>query len=329
MKKYVSAFLMLFVLLSFVSCGQSATVADDGRLSVVTTIFPVYDWTKNVVGDKDTADVTMLLDTGVDLHSYQPTTDDLLKISSCDVFVYVGGESDSWVDGALKSASGKSPVTVNLMEVLGDAVKEEETVEGMQGEDGEEAHREDEEHHHEEEAERDEHIWLSPKNAEKCVRAIADALCRADADNSETYKKCAEDYIAKLEKLDGEYKEAVENAKHRTVLFGDRFPFRYLTDEYGIEYYAAFLGCSAESEASFETVSFLSQKVKELDLKYVFTLEGSNHNLAETIIKNSGTDAEVISVDSMQSVTEKDVENGADYLSIMEKNLSAFKEALN
>lgn len=322
MKKYVSAFLMLFVLLSFVSCGQSATVADDGRLSVVTTIFPVYDWTKNVVGDKDTADVTMLLDTGVDLHSYQPTTDDLLKISSCDVFVYVGGESDSWVDGALKTASGKSPVTVNLIEVLGDAVKEEETVEGMQGEDREEAH-------HEEEAEKDEHIWLSPKNAEKCVKAIADALCRADADNSETYKKCAEDYIAKLEKLDGDYKEAVENAKHHTVLFGDRFPFRYLTDDYGIEYYAAFLGCSAESEASFETVSFLSRKVKELGLKYVLTLEGTSHNLAETIIKNSGTDAKVLSVDSMQSVTKKDVENGANYLSIMEKNLAAFKEALN
>ena len=219
------------------------------KISIVTTIFPEYDWVREILGDKaDSAEITMLLDNGVDLHSYQPTADDLIKISDCDLFVYVGGESDGWVDDALKNATNKNRKVINLLEILGDSVKEEETVEGMQ---------EEEEDH--EEKEYDEHVWLSLKNAKTLVGAISAALQELDPGNKDTYATNAAAYIEKLSALDGEYQAAVSAGTYQTLLFGDRFPFRYLVDDYGLSYYAAFVGCSAESEASFETVSFLAR----------------------------------------------------------------------
>lgn len=323
MKKITSVFLVFLLILSLASCNKTADVLEDSKLSVVATVFPVYDWVKNIVGDVREAQLTMLLDTGVDLHSFQPTTEDLMKINSCDVFIYVGGESDEWVEDAMKTlTSDDKPVIINLMDTLGDSLKEEEAVEGMEIE-------EEEEDHDHGEAEFDEHIWLSLKNAKVCVEEISKALCSADPENSDRYKKSAEEYISELAELDKKYEEAAENAQFDTVLFGDRFPFRYMTEDYGLNYYAAFMGCSAETEASFETVSFLSEKVRELGLKTVLTLEGTNHSLAETIVKNSGTDAQILYMDSMQSVTSEDVKNGADYLAIMEKNLEVLKKALN
>ena len=334
MKKIISVLLAVLLLAGILTgCGSNHSGKNE-KLSIVTTIFPEYDWTMNILGDKaSAADITMLLDNGVDLHSFQPTADDIIKISRCDLFIYVGGESDGWVEDALKEATNKDRIVIDLLDVLGDAVKEEEVKEGMEteehGYDHEDEHEHEEEHGHEEEAEYDEHVWLSLKNAAVIVGAIRDALVSLDAENAEIYTANASAYIEKLNALDADYQAAVNAAKVRTVLFGDRFPFRYLVDDYGLDYYAAFDGCSAESEASFETIAFLAGKVDELGLSTVLTLEGTNHRIAETIVSASGNkSAQILSMDSMQSTTSGDVKIGATYLSIMEKNLSVLTDAL-
>ena len=333
MRKIISVLLAVLVLASILAgCGKVPT-GNNEKLSIVTTIFPEYDWVMNILGEKaPDADVTMLLDNGVDLHSYQPSADDIIKISRCDLFIYVGGESDGWVEDALKEATNKDMVVIDLLDVLGDAVKEEEVKEGMEAEEHDHDHEDEhdeEEHDHEEEAEYDEHVWLSLKNAAVLVSAIRDALVSLDAENADSYTASASDYIEKLNALDADYQAAVDTAKVKTVLFGDRFPFRYLVDDYGLDYYAAFVGCSAESEASFETIAFLAGKVDEFGLSTVLTLEGTNHRIAETIVATSkNKSAQILSMDSMQSTTSKDVKNGATYLSIMEKNLAVLSDAL-
>lgn len=342
MKKALSIILAAMLMtccLSACSSDSKKPAPDSGKLQIVTTIFPEYDWVMNILGDNPAkADVTMLLDTGVDLHSFQPTAADILKISTCDLFVYVGGESDKWVDDALQEATNKDMIVIKLLDVLGDAVKEEEVIEGMQAEehdhnhehDDEDGHEEGHDHEHEEgEVEYDEHVWLSLKNAAVLVNSISDAVQKIDPDNAELYKKNAAAYAEKLSALDVEYQAAVSAASVRTLLFGDRFPFRYLVDDYGLSYYAAFVGCSAEAEASFETITFLAQKVDELSLPVVMTIEGTDHRIAETIVQNTRTkDQQILTMDSIQSVTAKDARNGTTYLSLMEKNLSVLKAAL-
>lgn len=509
MKKNFTIFLALTMVVGLLAgCGKKNAAetgeSDSNKLSVVTTIFPEYDWVKEILGDKaDNAEVTMLLSNGVDLHSYQPTADDIVKISDCDLFIYVGGESDGWVEDALKESTNKDMKVIDLLEVLGDSVKTEETVEGMQEtehahdhskevstfedhevqdrslsdwagswqsaypfaldgtlddafaamaeegemtadeyktyyqngyktditniniegdhiaftyEDGKKVgsdykyigyyiqnwstgtkaamyrfeavdrtsgapiyiefndhmiesaaaehfhirmsnesfdaivdpekswptffpadmtgedlceHMEGHGHDHDHEEEADEHVWLSLKNAKTLVRAISDALQELDPDNKDTYAANTSAYIEKLSALDGAYQSAVDGAARKTVLFGDRFPFRYLVDDYGLSYYAAFTGCSAESEASFETVSFLAKKVDELKLPCVLTIEGKNHKIAETIVENTAEkNQKILTMDSMQSTTSEDVANGTTYLSVMEQNLSMLKEAL-
>ena len=327
MKKITALLLALLMLVgALAGCGKQNDTNQTDKLSIVTTIFPEYDWVREILGDKaDNAEITMLLDNGVDLHSYQPTADDIVKISDCDLFIYVGGESDEWVEDALRNAANGNMKVINLLEVLGDSVKTEEIVEGMQ--EAEHEHEDAEEHEHEEEA--DEHVWLSLKNAKMLVRVISKALQELDPDNKDIYAANADAYVKKLSALDAEYQAAVDAASNKTILFGDRFPFRYLVDDYGLRYYAAFAGCSAESEASFETVSFLAKKVDELGLPCVLTIEGKNHKLAETIVQSTAAkNQKVLTMDSMQSMTSKDAANGATYLSVMEQNLSVLKEAL-
>ena len=265
----------------------------------------------------------MLLDNGVDLHSYQPTADDIAKISDCDLFIYVGGESDGWVDDALKNASNKNMKVVNLLDVLGDSIKEEEVVEGMETE------AEEEEADGEEEPEYDEHVWLSLKNTKTLCSAIASNLEAIDPDHADIYKTNVSDYIDALTDLDQQYQTAVNDSKQKTLLFGDRFPFRYMVDDYGLNYYAAFVGCSAETEASFETITFLAQKVDEVVLKYVITIQKSDQKIANTIIQNTkDKNQQILTLDSMQSTTSDDVANGTTYLSVMQNNLTVLKQAL-
>ena len=503
MKKITAMLLALVMLVGVLAgCEKQNDTNKTDRLSIVTTIFPEYDWVKEILGDKaDNAEITMLLDNGVDLHSYQPTADDIVKISDCDLFIYVGGESDEWVDNALKNATNKNMKVINLLDVLGDSVKTEETVEGMQEEEHDHDHGHDKEitkddikdrtlsdfagewkslypylltgdldeycehkaeededssttkdtylekykaswqcdankitingnkitftytdgksvsaeytyagyqpklndegkirsvryqfettstdapkyvqfndhghepgeaehfhiyfgndgfdalmdlktnpffvggslsvdeildelmgHSHDHEEESDEHVWLSLRNAEALCKAISAALQEIDPDNKDAYASNTSAYIKKLSALDNEYKKAVNAATYKTVLFGDRFPFRYLVDDYGLSYYAAFVGCSAETEASFETISFLAKKVDELKMPCVLTIEGAQHKIAETIVQNTtAKNQKVLTMDSMQSTTSKDVKNGTTYLSVMEQNLSVLKEAV-
>ena len=305
----------------FASC-STAEDASNEKLQIVTTIFPEYDWVMNVLGDEaDNADVTMLLDTGVDLHSFQPTADDIMKVATCDLFIYVGGESDEWVEDAIAEAVNPDMVVINLLDVLGDTVVEEELVEGMEGE--------EEEAEEEEGPEYDEHVWLSLRNAAVLTQYIADQLEEIDPEHEETYEANAAAYIDELNELDSEYEAAVAEGATDTLLFGDRFPFRYMTEDYGLNYYAAFIGCSAETEASFETIMFLAGKVDELGLSSVMAIEGTDHRIAETIIQNTAAhDQQILTLDSMQSVTAQDVNNGASYIGIMRSNLDVLRQAL-
>ncbi|PHU35791.1 metal ABC transporter substrate-binding protein [Pseudobutyrivibrio ruminis] len=341
MKKKNLILAVLCICLMLVGCGakgevtpadagkatEAAQVSEDGKtISVVTTIFPEYDWVRQVVGSNSNVEITMLLDNGVDLHSYQPTAEDIMKIASCDLFIYVGGESDEWVEDALAESTNPDMKVINLLETLGDKVQEEEVVEGMEAEEEEEEEGEEGE---EEEVEYDEHVWLSLKNAEILVDEIANNLADIDADNVDTYKTNAANYVTELTALDEKYATAVSEGTADTILFGDRFPFRYLVDDYGLNYYAAFVGCSAETEASFETINFLSEKVDELGLKTVLTIENSDQKIAETIISNTkNKDAQILAMDSMQTTTSEDVANGVTYLGVMEENLKVLTEAL-
>lgn len=320
MKKLIAIVLCVLMGIGCLTgCGTPGNA--EKKLSVVTTIFPEYDWVMQIMGSRaKEADVKLLLDNGVDLHSFQPTAQDIVTISNCDVFVYVGGESDEWVEDALKEAVNKDMVVINLLEALGEDVKEEEIVEGMEAEeeDGEE----------EEGPEYDEHVWLSLRNTEKLFGKIRDALIAADPAGKDIYSENTESYIAQLNALDGKYQAAVDNAPVGTLLFADRFPFRYLVDDYGLNYYAAFVGCSAETEASFETIAFLADKVKELNLTHVMTLEGSDGRIAQTVIATAGVEADILAMNSIQFCTAQDVKAGVTYLSIMEKNLDMLTQAL-
>lgn len=314
------ALVVVLCLGMLVGCGSEKETTNDKKekYSVVCTIFPEYDWVKEVLGDQaDEFELTLLMDNGTDLHSFQPTAEDIAKISDCDVFIYVGGESDAWVEDAMKEATNKDMQVIDLLDTLGNEIKEEEVVEGMESEEGEE------------ETEYDEHVWLSLKSAKTLVGAIKDAICKVDADNAKTYENNATAYIEQLSDLDTQFADTIKNATKKTVLFGDRFPFRYMVDDYGLEYYAAFVGCSAETEASFETITFLANKVDELGLSKVLVLENSNQKIAETIIQNTKEKTqEIVVMDSMQGVTAEDIANGATYLESMKKNLVAISQAV-
>ena len=322
------------------SVTESSSAAESNReetkkLSIVTTIFPAYDWVKQVVGDNKNVEISFLIDKGVDLHSYQASAADIAKITDSDLFVYVGGESDDWAEDIIKENPNLK--YINMVDSIGEAALAEELVEGMQDEEehdheGEEHAHEEGEHAHEEgehedgEEEIDEHVWLSIKNAETIVSAIEAKLAEIDPDNKAEYEKNANDYLAKLDELDKEYKDTLSSIQNKTIIVGDRFPFRYLVNEYGINYYAAFKGCDAGSEASFETVKFLANKMDELNMTDIFIIDGSKGDLAKTIVDNTkDKNAKVLVLDSMQSTKSSD---NASYLDIMKKNLEVLKEVL-
>lgn len=327
-KTLILCVLLCTTLLTFAGC-SNGTDSTGGKINIVCTTYPQYDWIQNIIGEEqDKFNVTLLIDGGVDLHSYQPSAKDMAKISSADMFVYVGGSSDAWVSDAVRETANKNMKKVNMMELLGDRAKEEEVVEGMQSD----------EHEHDdtttsreesEDIEYDEHIWLSIKNAKILTQKLADVIKELETDNKEQYQSNADAYIKQLSDLDREYESVIGSSRLKTVVFGDRFPFRYLVDDYNLDYYAAFVGCSAETEASFKTVTFLAGKVDEIGAKVILAIDGSDEKIANTIKDNTkDKNQEILVMDSMQSVNEKESEDYT-YINIMIKNLTVLKQALS
>lgn len=333
---------------------NSIEKGNSNKISIVCTTFPQYDWVKNILGEEaEGFDVTLLLDNGVDMHSYQPAVKDIATAGSSDLFIYVGGESDTWVEDALKEAKNKDLKAINLMETLDNFVKEEEVVEGMQeerkslGHSHEKSSKEKQEQIQkesyensqeingqkeaaDEEPEYDEHIWLSIRNAEIMVKNIEKAIEQLDSDNAKVYQTNAENYIKKLDTLDKQYANTIQNAKYKAILFGDRFPFRYMVDDYDLKYYAAFAGCSAETMAGFETVTFLAKKADELQLPVILTIENSDGRIAEAVKSNTTKkNQKILAMNSLQSVTKEQIADGITYLQVMQENLSVLSEALN
>ena len=328
--------LMLCVILAvslFTFTGCQGNVQNNGKINIVCTTYPQYNWIQNIIGEEsEEFNLTLLVDGGADLHSYQPSAKDMAKISSADMFVYVGGSSDAWVFDAVRETVNKNMKKVNMMELLGDRAKEEEVVEGMQDDEHGHSHTASEDSHgeHEEtdEIEYDEHIWLSVKNAEILVQKLTDVINELDTDNAEEYQSNADAY-KQLSDLDKEYESVISAARLKTVVFGDRFPFRYLVDDYNLDYYAAFAGCSAETEASFKTVTFLAGKVDETGTKAILTIDGSDEKLAMTIKDNTkDKNQEILQMDSMQSVKISESED-YNYINVMLKNLTVLKQALS
>ena len=305
------------------ACHAPAAAADK-KLTVVATVFPAYDWTRVILGERvDQVRLKLLFDNGVDLHSYQPTVNDMILVSSCNLFVGVGGASDNGLSGALSGAVNQRTAVIDLLASLGERAREEVPAAGETPE----HHHHDHEH---EEPELDEHVWLSLRHAQRFCRLIAEKLAALDPEGAPLYRANAAAYIARLQALDGEYAAMIASAKRHTVVFADRFPFIYMTEDYGLEHYAAFRGCSAESEASFKTLAVLAGKVKELDLPAVLVLENSDRKIAATVLRTAGgRERKIVVMNSMQSCTAGDLERGVTYLSLMQDNLAALREALD
>ena len=328
---------------------EAQNAAEKPRVKIVATTFPICDWTREVLGDKaEGVDLVLLQRSGVDLHSYSPSAADLRTIAACDLFVFVGGESDEWTERALAQGGKANRRVLNLVKSLGDAAKEEKIVEGMErehhhhgadhGDDHDKGrHEHAEKHDHgddrdedgHEEHEIDEHVWLSLRHASALVKAIAAELSAADPGNASAYRANAAAYCGRLAALDREYSDAVAKAARKTILVADRFPFRYLADDYGLTYFAAFAGCSAESEASFRTVAFLAKKADELKLPAILTMEGATHKIAETVKRaTKAKDQKILSLDSLQSVGGEAAKTTR-YIDVMKRNLEALKAALD
>lgn len=300
---------VLIILLGFLTgCNKN-----DNELTVVATNFPCYDFLRAVTKDSKIK-VEMLISPGSEIHDFEPTPGDILKIKNSKLFVYVGGESDEWLEDIISEIDPSKTKIVKLMDLVD--VYEEEHVEGME-----------EEHEPEEEEEYDEHVWTSPVNAKIIVEKLADEVIALDESNKETYIAARDSYIGELVDIDNSIREIVANSKRKEIIFGDRFPLRYFVEEYGLTYYAAFPGCAEQTEASAKTISFLINKVKEDKIPVVFHIELSNAKIAESISKE--TNAKVREFNSAHNISKKDFDSGITYVDIMKSNLLVLKEALN
>lgn len=309
MRKLIILFLILIIVFTVPGCNIVSNGNPEG-INIVTTIFPPYDFVREIAGDK--VNITLLLPPGTESHSYEPTPQDIIKIENCDLFIYNGGKSESWVNTVLESM--KSDInTLAMMDNV--TVVEEKIVEGMKADDGVNN-----------ETEYDEHIWTSPKNSQKIVSAISDVLCKIDPDNRDIYTANTAAYIGRLTVLDNEFRSLAQNAAYKTLIFGDRFPFRYFADEYSFNYYAAFPGCNTETEPSAASLAFLIDKVKAEKVSTVFYIEYSNHLIADSISEATG--AKTALLHSCHTVSKDDIDAGASYISLMEQNLNTLKVAL-
>jgi zinc transport system substrate-binding protein len=312
---FLAGIFLIFLFLSVVGCRQVRPVRIEGKINVTSVIFPSYDFVRAIAGDR--VNLVMLLPPGTESHSFEPRPLDIITINESDIFIYPGGENSKWVDRILESlgdSTGKMKI-LKLMDMV--EVVEEEIVEGMEDDD------------HEEEDHSpvfDEHVWTSPRNAKVIVASITEALCTQDSGNAEFYRQNAADYLARLDELDASFRAVVYDAKRKTIIFGDRFPFRYLADAYGLSYFAAFPGCSTDTEPSASTVAFLINKVRSEQVPVVFHIELSNEKMADTISEAAGV--KKLLLHSCHNVTRRDFENGANYLDIQRANVENLREAL-
>lgn len=318
MKKQLSFICLLLVVTLLPILPSCAAPEDDGKITILCTLFPQYDWVKSIVGNSESIEVTLLIKNGTDPHSYQPTAKDVMAISSCDMIVYQGGEADTWVQEALTRAKATDTVKIALSELDGITLRHISASSHSHGE-------HDHDHGH---GAYDEHLWLSLGNAKAAVKHLADEICKLDSENKELYEQNALDYAKKLDELDGEYREAAEGAENKFMLFADRFPFVYLLEDYEIDYAAAFEGCTADVDAGFDTVLSLIKEAKEHSVKYIAVTESSDKALATTVASSADRNIEIIVMNSLQSISAKQIDGGVSYLGIMRENLAVLKMAI-
>ena len=338
MQKKILIFLTLLFSIIIVSCNdankntkENNKEIDNSKLKVVTTIFPIYDFTRNIAADN--VNLQMIIKPGIEIHSFNTTPADVIDIQNADVFIYIGGESEAWAEKIVSSMDTNNKKIVRLIDYV--KALDEEIVEGMEHDidhnHEEEANHEEHENHIEEshthEGVYDEHIWTSPKNAQLMVTAICNALSEIDANNADIYKANADKYNQELTVLDEEIRNAVNSSKRKNIVFGDRFPFRYLAEEYGLEYRAPFTGCSSQVDASPKTIAYLMNYIKDNKIPYLYYIELSNEKIANTLIEQTG--AEKLKLHSGQNVSKEEFDSGVTYLSIMRDNLESLKKGLN
>ena len=334
MKRIASFFLALALAFSLTACTAPAEKADGGKIQIVATLFPYYDFARAIAQDR--ADVTLLLSPGREAHSFEPTPLDAVTISEADVFLYNGGEGEYWVESMLDAAGENIAVVARMMDYV-DAL-DEEYVEGMQGADGhdhdhEHGSHDDHDHDHEEdehdsdEVEYDEHIWTSPKNAVVLCRAVCDAICKADPANEDFYRANCDGYCAQIEALDARFAALCESAPRKLLVFADRFPMLYFCREFGLDYRAAFHGCSGDTEPSLATIKFLIDKVEDENIPVVYTIDFGTKKVAAVVSECTGAAIETIY--SMQTVSRADFDAGETYLTLMERNFEALRKGLN
>lgn len=331
MKKTFSVIIVCVLLLLLTACSSDNYLDpkkdDNNKIKIVAAMFAEYDFARQVVGDKGNVD--MLMPAGSEIHSYEPTPQDIINIKNADIFIYGGGESDEWLDTVLKSIDEKNLKIISMMDICD--LYEEEIIEGMESDhvhdDEEEEHHHSEEEHHHDEVEYDEHVWTSPVNAIKIITEITKIVCEIDSENETYYEKNSSEYISEIQKIHQEFQNTVNNGKTKTLVFADRFPFRYFVEEYGLDYIAAFPGCSHDTEPSAKTIRYIIDKIKEDNISVIFTIENSNQNVAETISDETG--AKILEFHSCHNVTKEDFDSGVTYLQLMKKNLKSLKEAIN
>lgn len=313
--KLIFVAIICFSIVSLTGCNNSK----NSKLTIISTSFPGYDFARAITKDNKDVEVKMLLKPGAETHDFEPTPQDIKNIKNSDMFIYVGGDSDEWIDGVLKDINKDKTKIIKLMDLVN--VVPEELVEGM------EEHEHEHEHEEEEEVEYDEHVWTSPINAITIINKLKEEIVKIDSTNKEKYEENASAYVTELANIDADIKNVVNSAKRKEVIFGDRFPLRYFVDQYNLSYYAAFPGCSEQTEASAKTISFLIDKVKKDKIPVVFHIELSNGNIAKTISKETG--AKVLEFNAAHNISQSDFDAGVTYVSIMKDNIKVLKEALN
>ncbi len=312
MKKIISILLCAAIMLGISACGSADVKSDNGKINIVATIFPEYDFARAVAGDN--ANIKMLVSPATKIHSFEPSPQDIAAVQNADLFIYIGGEGDAWVEKILSAVDTSKMKVLKMMDTV--SVVEEEIVDGMEAEEESDS----------DEIEYDEHIWTSPKNAMAMVNAICGAISEIDKENADIYEKNAAAYNAEIQAVDDEIKQVVDAASKKMLVFGDRFPFRYFADEFGLSYYAAFPGCSGETDASAATVAKLVKRIEENSLPAVFYVELGNHAMADSIANQTGTKA--LMLHSCHNVSKEDFDNGVTYVDLMKNNVETLKEGL-